>query len=305
MATTTTNIGFVGLGHMGGNMAARFLAAGYAVYGEARNRDRAQWLVGQGLRWLDTPRETAEAADVVLTSLPDDDVVESVASGPDGILAGLAAGKTWVDLSTVSPRASRELAARVQGRGAEMLDAPVSGSVPQVQAGTLTIMVGGDQEAYARVEPILRVLGTPTRIGDNGQGLVLKLAINISLAVQMLAFSEGLLLAERDGIDPHLAAKVMTESAIGSPMLKARVPLVLDLPDEAWFDIGLMHKDIRLALATARERGVPLPSAGVADELLGRATELGYERRDIAAFFEVLGRIGERPRHEPLATHGN
>lgn len=305
MATTTTNIGFVGLGHMGGNMAARFLAAGYAVYGEARNRDRAQWLVGQGLRWLDTPRETAEAADVVLTSLPDDDVVESVASGPDGILAGLAAGKTWVDLSTVSPRASRELAARVQGRGAEMLDAPVSGSVPQVQAGTLTIMVGGDQEAYARVEPVLRVLGTPTRIGDNGQGLVLKLAINISLAVQMLAFSEGLLLAERDGIDPHLAAKVMTESAIGSPMLKARVPLVLDLPDEAWFDIGLMHKDIRLALATARERGVPLPSAGVADELLGRATELGYERRDIAAFFEVLGRIGERPRHEPLATHGN
>ena len=305
MATTTTNIGFVGLGHMGGNMAARFLAAGYAVYGEARNRDRAQRLVGQGLRWLDTPRETAEAADVVLTSLPDDDVVEAVVSGPDGILAGLAAGKTWVDLSTVSPRASRELAARVQGRGAEMLDAPVSGSVPQVQAGTLTIMVGGDQEAYARVEPVLRVLGTPTRIGDNGQGLVLKLAINISLAVQMLAFSEGLLLAERDGIDPHLAAKVMTESAIGSPMLKPRVPLVLDLPDEAWFDIGLMHKDIRLALATARERGVPLPSAGVADELLGRATELGYERRDIAAFFEVLGRIGERPRHEPLATHGN
>jgi 3-hydroxyisobutyrate dehydrogenase-like beta-hydroxyacid dehydrogenase len=305
MATTTTNIGFVGLGHMGGNMAARFLAAGYAVYGEARNRDRAQWLVGQGLRWLDTPRETAEAADVVLTSLPDDDVVESVASGPDGILAGLAAGKTWVDLSTVSPRASRELAARVRGRGAEMLDAPVSGSVPQVQAGTLTIMVGGDQEAYARVEPVLRVLGTPTRIGDNGQGLVLKLAINISLAVQMLAFSEGLLLAERDGIDPHLAAKVMTESAIGSPMLKARVPLVLDLPDEAWFDIGLMHKDIRLALATARERGVPLPSAGVADELLGRATELGYERRDIAAIYEVLGRIGERPRHEPLATHGH
>jgi len=305
MATTATNIGFVGLGHMGGNMAARFLAAGYAVYGEERNRDRAQWLVGQGLRWLDTPRETAEAADVVLTSLPDDDVVESVASGPDGILAGLAAGKTWVDLSTVSPRASRELAARVRGRGAEMLDAPVSGSVPQVQAGTLTIMVGGDQEAYARVEPVLRVLGTPTRIGDNGQGLVLKLAINISLAVQMLAFSEGLLLAERDGIDPHLAAKVMTESAIGSPMLKARVPLVLDLPDEAWFDIGLMHKDIRLALATARERGVPLPSAGVADELLGRATELGYERRDIAAIYEVLGRIGERPRHEPLATHGH
>jgi 3-hydroxyisobutyrate dehydrogenase len=139
------------------------------------------------------------------------------------------------------------------------------------------------------------VLGTPTRIGDNGQGLVLKLAINISLAVQMLAFSEGLLLAEHDGIDPHLAARVMTDSAIGSPMLKARVPLVLDQPEEAWFDIGLMHKDIRLALATADEGGVPLPSAGVADELLQQATELGYERRDLAAIYEVLGRLAERP----------
>jgi 3-hydroxyisobutyrate dehydrogenase-like beta-hydroxyacid dehydrogenase len=295
-------IGFIGLGHMGGNMAARFLSAGYAVHGVEHNSAGAQWLVDQGLRRLDTPRELAEAADVVITSLPDDDVIESIASGRDGVLAGLGAGKLWVDASTVSPRASRERAARVRGRGAEMLDAPVSGSVPQVQAGTLTIMVGGDEEAYARVEPVLRVLGTPTRIGENGQGLVLKLAINVSLAVQMLAFSEGLLLAAQDGIDPHLAARVMTESPIGSPMLKARVPLVLDLPDEAWFDVRLMHKDIRLALATADELGVPLPSAGLADEIMERAAELGYERRDIAALFEVLGRLGERPRREPLAA---
>jgi 3-hydroxyisobutyrate dehydrogenase-like beta-hydroxyacid dehydrogenase len=294
-------IGFIGLGHMGGNMAARYLDAGYAVHGTDLNREDAQWLVDQGLRWLDTSREIAEAADVVLTSLPNDDVVESVASGADGILAGLGAGKLWVDLSTVSPRVSRELAARVRDRGAEMLDAPVSGSVPQVKAGTLTIMVGGDEKAYVRVEPVLRVLGTPTRIGDNGQRLVLKLAINISLAVQMLAFSEGLQLAKHDGIDPHLAAKVMTDSAIGSPMLKARVPLVLDRPDEAWFDIGLMHKDIRLALATAHEGGVPLPSAGVADELLQQATELGYERRDLAAIYEVLGRLAERSTTEPIA----
>jgi 3-hydroxyisobutyrate dehydrogenase-like beta-hydroxyacid dehydrogenase len=125
-----------------------------------------------------------------------------------------------------------------------MLDAPVSGSVPQVQAGTLTIMVGGDKDAYARVEPLLRELGTPTHIGENGQGLVLKLAINLSLAVQMLAFAEGLLLAKRAGVDRKLAVEVMTESAIGSPMLKAPAALVLDLPDEAWFDIGLMQKDV-------------------------------------------------------------
>ena len=234
MATTTApKIGFVGLGHMGGSMAARLLAAGYPVYGEERNRAHAQGLVDSGLQWRDTPREVAEAADVEFTSVPDDGVLELVASGPDGILAGLAAEKTWVDMSTVSPRASREVAERVHALGATMLDAPVSGSVPQVQAGTLTIMVGGDEEAYARVEPILRELGTPTHIGENGQGLVLKLAVNISLGVQMLAFAEGLVLAERGGIDPRAAAEVMASSAIGSPMLKARLPLMFDLPDEA------------------------------------------------------------------------
>jgi len=276
-------------------MAARFLAAGYEVYGEARTRESAQHLVDKGLRWRDTPREVAEAADIVFTSIPDDTVLESVGSGPDGILEGLAPGKIWVDLSTVSPRASRDMAERVRARGAAMLDAPVSGSVPQVQSGTLTIMVGGDEEAYARIEPALRVLGTPTRIGENGQGLAVKLAINISLAVQMLAFSEGLLLAERDGVDRKLASDVMTGSAIGSPMLKLRAPLVLDLPQGAWFDVGLMRKDIRLALAMARDLGIRLPSTGVAETVLTEAVDLGYERRDIAALFEVLARRNDGP----------
>ena len=290
--TKRTTIGFVGLGHMGGNMAARLLAAGYPVFGEAVSRDRAEHLLEEGLRWLDTPRELAEAVEIVFTSIPNDDTLHDVASGPDGILAGLEAGKTWVDVSTVSPRASRQVAERVRATGAVMVDAPVSGSVPQVQSGTLTIMVGGDKSAYERVEPVLRELGTPTHVGENGQGLTLKLAINISLAVQMLALSEGLLMAERDGIDPELALEVMTESPIGSPMLKARAPLVLDLPEDAWFDLGLLHKDIRLALETAGELDVPLPSARAADEVLTRATELGYDNRDIAALFEVLGNMG-------------
>jgi 3-hydroxyisobutyrate dehydrogenase-like beta-hydroxyacid dehydrogenase len=293
-ATTSPTIGFVGLGHMGGNMAARFLAAGYEVYGHQRTRGRAQRLVEEGLRWRDTPRAVAEAADIVFTSIPDDDVLDAVGSGRDGILEGLAAGRIWVDVSTVSPRASREMAGRVRGRGAAMLDAPVSGSVPQVQSGTLAIMVGGDEAAYARVEPALRVLGRPTRIGENGQGLAVKLAINISLAVQMLAFSEGLLLAERDGVDRKLASNVIIDSPIGSPMLKLRAPLVLDLPQEAWFDVRLMRKDIRLALAMARELGIMLPSTGVVEGVLTEAVELGYERRDIAALFEVLARNDDR-----------
>jgi 3-hydroxyisobutyrate dehydrogenase-like beta-hydroxyacid dehydrogenase len=289
MATETgTTIGFVGLGRMGGNMAARYLAAGYTVYGEERGRDNAQALEQAGLQWRDTPREVAEAADVVFTSIPDDEVLELVASGPEGILAGLSEASIWVDMSTVSPRASRELADRVRAHGAQLLDAPVSGSVPQVQAGTLTIMVGGDEDAYARVEPLLLELGTPTHIGENGQGLVLKLAINISLAAQTLAFSEGLLLAEHAGVDPELALQVMSESPIGSPMLKARAPMFLDPPDTAWFDVDLMQKDIKLALASGRDLDVPLPSTSVVAELLTAAKGHGYEHRDITVLHRLL-----------------
>jgi 3-hydroxyisobutyrate dehydrogenase-like beta-hydroxyacid dehydrogenase len=289
--TDMQTIGFIGLGNMGGNMADRYLAAGYTVYGEDRDREHSQWLVDKGLRFVDTPRAVAAAADVVLTSLPNDEIVQSVASGPDGIVAGMDEGEVWADLSTISPSASREVSAQVRAKGAQMLDTPVSGSVPQVKSGTLTIMAGGDADAYARIEPILRVLGTPTHIGESGQGLVLKLAINISLAVQTLAFSEGLLLAEREGIDAQLAAKVMSESQIGSPMLKLRVPLILNPPHDAWFDIGLMHKDIRLARQAGSDVNTPLPTTEVADRFLGKAEGLGYAHGDIAAMHEVLEQL--------------
>jgi len=296
MSATRASIGFVGLGHMGGNMATRFLAAGYPVYGEQQRREGAEHLIEQGLQWRDSPRAVAETADVVFTSVPDDAALEEVASGKDGILAGLGAGKRWVDMSTVSPRVSRELAGRVRSQGGWMLDAPVSGSVPQVQAGTLTIMVGGDEGAYREVEPLLRELGTPNYVGASGQGLVLKLAINISLAVQMLAFAEGLLLAERSGVDRQRALDIMEASPIGSPMLRARASIILDPPDEAWFDVGFMHKDIELALAAARDLQIPLPTAERADEVLERAQALGYERRDLAALFRALEEIANVDR---------
>jgi 3-hydroxyisobutyrate dehydrogenase-like beta-hydroxyacid dehydrogenase len=171
----------------------------------------------------------------------------------------------------------------------------VSGSIPQAESGTLAIMVGGNEQAFAKVEPLLREIGQAvTHVGENGQGLVLKLAINISLAVQTLAFSEGLLLAERDGIDPRIAAEVMSTTPIASPMLKARIPLLLNLPEQAWFDMAMMHKDIRLALEAAHAIDVPLPSAAAADRVLARAHELGYEHRDVAAFHEVLSRTAGR-----------
>jgi 3-hydroxyisobutyrate dehydrogenase-like beta-hydroxyacid dehydrogenase len=287
-----STIGFVGLGAMGNRIAGRLLDSGNQVYATNRTKSKAQALIDRGLQWRDTPREVAAAADVIFSMVTDDEALDAIASGPHGILAGLANHKVYVDMSTVSPRASRQLAEHVRERGAEMLDAPVSGSIPQAESGTLTIMVGGSEAAFAKVEPLLRELGQAvTHVGTNGQGLLLKLAVNISLAVQTLAFSEGLLLAERGGIDPQLAARVMSNSSIGSPMLKARVPLLLDLPQQAWFDVTLMEKDIRLARAAGDELNIPLPSAALADDILNRARDLGYAHRDLAALHDVLAEL--------------
>jgi 3-hydroxyisobutyrate dehydrogenase-like beta-hydroxyacid dehydrogenase len=284
-----SSIGFIGLGAMGSRIATRLLDAGHRVYATNRTAAKAQPLVERGLVWLGTPREVAASGDVVLSMVTDDEALEAIAIGPQGLLAGLKPGQVYVDMSTVSPRASRELAERVRARGARMLDAPVSGSIPQAESGTLAIMVGGDRPAFAAVGSLLSELGqTVTHIGPNGQGLVLKLAINISLAVQTLAFSEGLLLAERAGVDPEVAAEVMSTSSIGSPMLKARIPLLLELPEDAWFDVELMQKDIRLARQTADVLQIPLPSATVADQILTKARDLGYAHRDLASLHNVL-----------------
>jgi 3-hydroxyisobutyrate dehydrogenase-like beta-hydroxyacid dehydrogenase len=286
-----TTVGFVGLGAMGSRMAGRLLEAGHQVYGTSRTQAKAGTLVSGGLVWCATPREVAAAADMTLSSVSDDAAVEAITSGPDGILAGLAPGDVYIDMSTIAPSTSRQVADRVRAVGAEMLDAPVSGSVPAAEDGTLVIMVGGEEATFRTAEPLLRVLGRKvTHIGPNGQGLLLKLAVNLNLGAQMLAFSEGLLLAERGGIDRKLAVEVMTDSAIGSPMMRARAPLVLDLPDEAWFDVSLLAKDLGLALTAGRELAVPLPGATTTADLLSWAAELGYGRRDIAALFEVLGR---------------
>jgi 3-hydroxyisobutyrate dehydrogenase-like beta-hydroxyacid dehydrogenase len=291
-----TAIGFVGLGAMGSRIAGRLLV-GNQLYGTNRNAAKAGQLIERGMLWCPTPRQVAEQTQVIFSMVTDDQALQAVSCGPDGILAGLAPGKVYIDMSTVSPRASRELAERVRALGACMLDAPVSGSITAAADGTLSIMAGGPVDAFRAVEPLLtRLARTVDHVGGNGQGLLLKLAINISLAAQMLAFSEGVLLAERGGIPPALAAEVMMRSAIGSPMLQARVPLMLDLPEQAWFDVQLMHKDIRLALRTGHELGVPLPSAATADTQLASAEAQGYARRDIAALFQVLARTPVPPQ---------
>jgi 3-hydroxyisobutyrate dehydrogenase-like beta-hydroxyacid dehydrogenase len=288
-AERMTTIGVVGLGAMGGRLAGRLLGQGYTVAGTNRTRARADALVEQGLVWCDTPQATAERSDVVISMVTNEAALEAVTTGPDGIVAGLTPGAVYIDMSTVSPGTARALAGQVASRGAAMLAAPVSGSVPAAEAGTLAIMVGGTADAFERVEPILLDLGsTVTFVGDVGQALLMKLGINISLAVQMLAFSEGVLLAERGGVDRSVALDVLTHSAIGSPMLQARALLVLELPEEAWFDVAMMQKDLGLALESGREQGVLLPTATAADTMLTVARATGYEHRDIAALFRLL-----------------
>ena len=282
-------LGFVGLGTMGGTVAKRLLDAGHTLHGWNRTREKAQWLVEQGMLLADSPREVAERSDVVFAMVTNTQALDAVARGPDGIIAGLSPGKFFVDMTTGSPANSRALAADVDALGAKMLDAPISGAPTTVEQGKASIMVGGDPEAFERVKPILEDVGPVVqRIGDNGQALLMKIAINLGLFVQMTAYSEGLLIAEKGGIEREVAVEAMLNSVIASPMIKYRGPFVLDQPDEAWFDCNMMQKDMLLALEAGREYGVTMPTTAVSNELLTAARGMGIDHYDFAVVYDVL-----------------
>jgi 3-hydroxyisobutyrate dehydrogenase-like beta-hydroxyacid dehydrogenase len=286
------NLGFVGLGVMGGRVAARLLDAGHDVSGYNRTKSKAGWLVERGLRLLDTPREVAAASEVVFTMVTDTAALLAVTEGEDGILAGLGPGKVYVDMSTVSPRLARELAASAAGTGAAMLDAPVSGSVSTLEKGQLSIMVGGEAEVLERVRPILEAIGPKViHIGANGQAVLMKTAINLNLAVQLTAFSEGLLIAEKGGIPRDVAIEAMLASVIASPSLAYRAPFVFELPEEAWFDVNMMQKDLLLALESGRAAGVPMPTTATVNELLSTCRGLGVDKEDFAVIYHTLARL--------------
>jgi 3-hydroxyisobutyrate dehydrogenase-like beta-hydroxyacid dehydrogenase len=286
------NIGYVGLGVMGGQMANRFLEKGHGVTGYNRTRSKAQWLADKGMKVADSPRAVAASTDVVFSMLMNSQAVSETAEGPNGILAGLGPGKVWVDMSTVSPALTRELAAKVRERGADMVDAPVSGSVITVQQGKLSVMVGGRAETFERVKPLLLDLGPKvTHVGENGLALVMKIATNLALPVQILAFTEGVLLAEKSGIPREKAVEVLLNSVLASPMLQYRGPFVLKMPDEAWFNVNMMQKDMQLALELGRKVDVPLPTAALANEYLTAARAMGLAEQDFAIVFKVLERL--------------
>ena len=286
------NLGYVGLGVMGGKMAARLLAKGHLVTGYNRTRSKAQWLVDQGMKLAESPRAVCEAADVIFVMVTDSKSLEAVAEGRDGLLAGLGPGKVVVDMSTVSPAVSRAVAAQVWEKGADMVDAPVSGSVVTLEQGKLSVMVGGNRATFDRVKPLLEDIGPKvTYVGGNGLALSMKIAINLSLAVQMLAFSEGVLLAEKSGIARETAVDVLTHSVIGSPMIQYRGPFVLGMPEEVWFSVNMMRKDMVLALEMGRQLDVPLPTTAVTNEMLTAARGMGLAELDFAVVFEALARM--------------
>ena len=286
------HLGFIGLGVMGSRMVKRLLDAGHTVTGYNRTRSKAQWLLDQGMQWGETPATVARSGEIVLSMVANTAALQAVTGGADGVLAGLRAGAVFVDMSTVSPTVSRALAAQVATKGAHMLDAPVSGSVITLEAGRLSLMVGGDRGAFERVLPILQDIGPKvTYVGANGLAASMKIATNLSLAVQMLAFSEGVLLAEKSGIARETAVEVLLNSVIASPMVKYRGPFVLGLPEEALFDVNMMQKDLLLALDMGRELDVPLPTTAVTNEMLTAARGMGLADKDFAVVFEVLARM--------------
>jgi 3-hydroxyisobutyrate dehydrogenase-like beta-hydroxyacid dehydrogenase len=285
-------LGFIGLGVMGGQMVSRLLDKGHAVTGYNRTRSKAQWLVDRGMKWGDSPRAVTSAADFTFVMVTNSDALSAVAEGPDGYLAGLSAGKVMIDMSTVSPTASRAVAAKVREKGADMVDSPVSGSVITLQEGKLSVMVGGRRETFNRVQSLLLDVGPKVSyVGENGLALSMKIAINLSLAVQMMAFSEGVLLAEKSGIPRETAVDVLVNSAIASPMVKYRGPFVLKLPDEAWFNVNMMQKDMLLAMEMGRELNVPLPTTAVCNEFLTAARGMGLVEQDFAVMFDVLAHM--------------
>jgi 3-hydroxyisobutyrate dehydrogenase-like beta-hydroxyacid dehydrogenase len=295
------NLGFVGLGVMGSLMAQRLLEKGHNLTGYNRTRSKAQSLIDKGMKFAETPRAVAQAADVTFSSVANSAALTSIVEGPDGILAGLSRGKLYVDMSTVGVATSRALAAKVREKGADMLDAPVSGSVATLKVGRMSLIVAGKRESFERVKPLLEDFSDQpaaggqgpkvTYVGENGLALVMKIATNSNLAVQMLAFSEAVLLAEKSGIPRKTAVDVLTHSAIASPMVQYRGPFVLKLPETAWFDVNMMQKDMLLALELGRQVDVPLPTAAAANEMLTSARAIGLVHEDFAVMFDALAKM--------------
>ena len=287
------HIGFAGLGAMGAGIARRLLEAGHDVAGWNRTADKGESLRRAGMGWAETPRELAASVDVLFTMLTNTAAIEATAEGEEGVLAGLREGTVWADISTIAPEASVAMAERVRPTGAYFLDCPVSGSPATLAAGQMSVMAGGDREAFDHVSDLLHAIGPKvTYIGPNGQAILTKVAINLALVVSVTALAEGVALVEKAGVDRAAVVDAVLKSVIASPVVGYRAPLLVDDSD-VFADVELQQKDLVLAEGLARRLGMPVPTCAATSEMLNAARSSDSADRDfVVSVHEAYRRMG-------------
>lgn len=289
------DVGVVGLGIMGAGIVERLLAAGHRVTGWNRTKAKAAGLLEAGMAWADSPAAVASASEVVLSIVTDAAAVREVALGAGGVVEGLGGEGVYLDMSTIDPDDSRAVAAAFGRAGRTMLDAPLSGSPVTLSQGKASIMVGGDRAAFERVEPLLLDIGAKASyIGTSGMATQMKLAINLVLMVEVIAFGEGIALAEKGGVEREVAVEAMLNSVAAAPVLGYRGPFVLEgnMPEQALADVNLQQKDMLLVLGLGRKLGSPVPLAAAANEMMNACRGLGLDRRDFVTAHTVYRRLG-------------
>ena len=286
------NIGFIGLGIMGKPMATNLLRAGHRLVVHDKNPAPVRELAAAGATAASSGAEAARASEIVITMLPNSPDVNDVVLGPGGVLEGATPGLILVDMSSIAPLAAKQVAARCAEKGVRMLDAPVSGGQPKAIDGSLSIMVGGDQEVFDSVKDVLGAMGkSVVRVGAIGSGNTTKLANQIVVGLNIIAMSEALVLAAKAGVDPATVFAAIRGGLAGSTVLDAKAPLVLDRKFNPGFRIELHLKDLLNALDTAHELGVPVPFTSLAAEVMSamkNAGKGGLDHGALVQHFEAL-----------------
>jgi len=288
-------VGFIGLGDMGQAIVPRLLAAGHQVTGWNRSKEKAEPLFKLGMLWANSPRELASGSEVVFSIVTDSEAVRSIALGENGIISGLRKEAAYLDMSTIDPEASRAIAAEFQQAGLVMMDAPISGTTLTIGQGKASVMVGGDKAAFDRVQPMLLTIGPKvTYIGAQGLAVQLKVALNLTLVIEVIGFCEGVALAEKGGVPREVAVDAMLKSVVASPVISYRAPLILEghISDATYGNVNLQQKDMLLALSLGRRMGVPVPLGAAANEMLNACRGLGLEHHDFVIVYEVYRRLG-------------
>ena len=294
-------IGIIGMGHMGSHMAPRLIRAGYHLTVYDRTREKAQAIAGATV--AETPEAAAAHSDMVISIVTNDPALEEVMVGPNGVLAGTHAGSVIIDMSTVSPRSSRRLFQAAREKGVAMIDAAVSGSVPQVEQGSLVIFVGGEQETYQQCKPILDILGQSSfYMGPSGMGTTMKLVVNTLLGLGMQALAEAIALGEKAGLEKGLLLDVLGQTTVLTPGQKSKLENVKREEYPTNFALSLMHKDFRLVLSQAYDLSVSMPATAAAQQMYTAAMAKGMDE-DFSIMIKFMEQLAGVSEEEHLSIH--